>query len=89
MIEGDFNSTNDAFILTIVLAIVFTALQLGEYFTSPFNITDGIYGTAFYSLTGLHGLHVIIGTIFISICYYRFTNLQFTTKHHIGFEIAS
>jgi heme/copper-type cytochrome/quinol oxidase subunit 3 len=68
---------------------LFTALQVGEYFNAPFNLSDGIYGTVFYSLTGLHGFHVIIGTIFISICFFRLLNSQFTISHHIGFELAS
>jgi len=62
---------------------------LGEYFNAPFNLSDGIYGTIFFSLTGLHGFHVIVGTIFISVCFYRFLSFHFTTSHHVGFEIAS
>jgi len=77
------------FCITLILAILFTLFQLGEYFSAPFNISDSIYGTTFYSLTGLHGLHVIIGTIFISVCFIRFFLVHFTSKHHIGFEFAS
>jgi len=78
-----------AFCITIFLAIVFTGLQVGEYFMAPFNISDSVYGSAFYSLTGLHGLHVIIGTIFISVSFARFLLGHFTSSHHIGFELAS
>jgi cytochrome c oxidase subunit 3 len=38
--------------------------------------------------TGFHGFHVIIGSIFILICFIRFTLAQFSKKHHIGFETA-
>jgi len=76
-------------LVTLFLAILFTLLQLGEYMTSPFNISDSVYGSAFFSLTGLHGLHVIIGSIFIAVCYFRFLDNQFTVKHHLGFEFAS
>ena len=89
IIYGDADSANNGFIVTILLALAFTALQIGEYLTAPFNISDSVFGSAFYSLTGLHGAHVIIGTIFISVCYYRFLNAHFTTKHHLGFEFAS
>jgi heme/copper-type cytochrome/quinol oxidase subunit 3 len=71
------------------LAVLFTLLQIGEYLTAPFNISDSVYGSVFYSLTGLHGLHVIIGSIFIGVCFVRFMNDEFTTKHHLGFEFAS
>jgi len=78
-----------AFCVTIFLAIVFTTLQFSEYLIAPFNISDSVYGSAFYSLTGLHGLHVIIGTIFISVSFARFLLGHFTSSHHIGFELAS
>lgn len=78
-----------AFCITLFLAVVFTSLQFSEYLIAPFNISDSVYGSAFYSLTGLHGLHVIIGTIFISVSFARFLLGHFTASHHIGFELAS
>jgi cytochrome c oxidase subunit 3 len=78
-----------AFIVTLVLAITFTGLQINEYFNAPFNISDSVFGSTFFALTGLHGLHVIIGTIFISVCFGRFLLAHFTRKHHLGFEFAS
>jgi cytochrome c oxidase subunit 3 len=48
-----------ALILTLVLAILFTCLQGLEYFSSPFNISDGVYGSVFYMSTGFHGFHVV------------------------------
>jgi len=89
MISGYYNLALYGFIITLALAITFTLLQIGEYFDSPFNISDSIFGTVFFSLTGLHGLHVIIGSIFIFVCFIRFLNVHFTTSHHLGFEFAS
>jgi len=54
-------------IATIILAIVFTAFQAIEYSVSSFTISDGAFGTCFFFGTGFHGLHVIIGTIFLSV----------------------
>jgi heme/copper-type cytochrome/quinol oxidase subunit 3 len=71
------------------LAIIFTLLQIGEYLNAPFNVSDSVYGTIFFSLTGLHGFHVIIGTVFISVSFFRLLQLHFTISHHIGFEIAA
>jgi cytochrome c oxidase subunit 3 len=49
-------------------------------------MADGVYGSAFYASTGLHGFHVIIGTIFIGVALMRIINYQLTTQHHNGFE---
>jgi cytochrome c oxidase subunit 3 len=51
-------------IITILLGIFFVILQFTEYKYSPFTIADSAFGTCFFMLTGLHGLHVIAGVIF-------------------------
>ena len=54
IIAGNYNNAVNGFIVTLVLAIAFTGLQIGEYFEAPFNFTDSVYGSAFFALTGLH-----------------------------------
>lgn len=76
-------------IVTIILATLFTLFQAYEYVNAPFNFSDGIYGTTFYSLTGLHGLHVIIGTLFLGVALYRMAHHHFTRTSHVGFECAA
>lgn len=75
--------------ITIFFAILFTYFQFNEYVAAPFDISDGIYASVFYLATGFHGLHVIIGTLFLSVAAYRSWNAHFTTRHHLGFEAAA
>ena len=75
--------------VTVLLAIIFTASQCYEYLEAPFTISDGIYGSTFYLSTGFHGFHVIVGTIFLIVCLLRVLNFHFTKQHHFGFEAAA
>jgi heme/copper-type cytochrome/quinol oxidase subunit 3 len=75
--------------LTVLLALVFTALQAFEYIEADFSISDGIYGSTFFMATGFHGFHVIVGTLFIGVCLIRLIKNHFTKRHHFGFEAAA
>lgn len=77
------------FRLTLFLAFLFTAVQLYEYRSSFFSISDSVYGSTFFMATGFHGLHVIVGSIFILVCFFRFLAGHFSNWHHIGFECAA
>ena len=74
---------------TIYLGIVFTLFQIFEYFESPFSIADSVYGSCFFILTGFHGFHVFVGTVFLTVCFFRHYFFHFTKTHHVGFEAAS
>lgn len=75
-------------ILTIVLASVFTVCQGIEYMNAPFTISDGVYGSTFYMSTGLHGFHVIVGTLMLAVSLGRLIQYHFTNTHHLGYESA-
>nr|YP_010988070.1 cytochrome c oxidase subunit III [Buniapone amblyops]WON66603.1 cytochrome c oxidase subunit III [Buniapone amblyops] len=89
MISKNLLESKKSLFITITLGIYFTILQSYEYYESPFSISDSIYGSTFFIATGFHGLHVIIGTIFLFICLIRMYNLQFSPSHHFGFEAAA
>lgn len=72
----------------ILLGVLFTFLQLFEYRTATFCINDSIYGSIFYMVTGFHGLHVIIGTVFLFVCLLRHLKYHFLVEHHFGLEAA-
>jgi cytochrome c oxidase subunit 3 len=89
LIEGNRTFAIQALSMTVGLGIYFTFLQVGEYIRAPFSIADRIYGTTFFVSTGFHGAHVLIGTIFLSVCLIRTILSHFSTGHHFGFEAAA
>jgi cytochrome c oxidase subunit 3 len=49
------------------LGIAFLAGQMFEYFHLPFGLTENLFASTFYALTGFHGLHVTLGVICILV----------------------
>jgi cytochrome c oxidase subunit 3 len=78
---------------TIVLGILFLRNQALEYhhaYTAlHVTLATGVYGATFFVLTGLHGVHVAIGTAFLIVMLERIIRGDFTAKHHLGFLAAT
>nr|QCQ20711.1 cytochrome c oxidase subunit III [Leptobrachium boringii] len=89
IMEGNHKEALQSLTLTVVLGLYFTVLQAMEYYEAPFTIADGVYGSTFFVATGFHGLHVIIGSLFLLVCLFRLALHHFTTTHHFGFEAAA
>ena len=75
--------------VTIVLGIAFTACQAWEYIHAGFHFAGHIYGSTFFMATGFHGFHVIIGTLFLIVCWLRAMKGHFSPQQHFGFEAAA
>ncbi len=76
--------------LTVLLGLSFTTFQALEYSDAPFKFYGGgIYPAVFFLATGFHGFHVIIGTLFLLVCWFRARGDQFTPQRHFGFEAAA
>ena len=87
--EGNRRSMVWGLALTIVLGLLFTALQAYEYQHADFQFAGHIYGSTFFMATGFHGFHVIVGTVFLIVVLFRVLAGHFTEKHHFGFEAAA
>ena len=78
-----------SFACTVLLGLVFTRLQVIEYTYSRFTMADSIYGRTFYLATGFHGVHVLVGTLFIVTIWGRHLLRHFSRTHHFGFEASA
>lgn len=79
--------------LTILLGVIFECMQAHEYIEAytelHLTLASGIYGSTFFSLTGLHAMHVTIGIIMLSIILIRVFKGHFLPEHHFAFEAVS
>lgn len=72
--------------ITLLLGFLFTSIQIIEYFESPVTIIDSRFGSIFFTRTGFHGLHVIIGTGFLSFTLIRIKKGLLRSEEHSGFN---
>jgi cytochrome c oxidase subunit 3 len=89
LIHGDRRNLINGLWLTIGLGILFTSIQAYEYIHAPFGFKDNIYSSTFFMATGFHGFHVIVGTIFLTVCLIRAYKGHFRPEQHFGFEAAA
>jgi cytochrome c oxidase subunit 3 len=89
LLHGDRKSLKLGLILTIALGVSFTCIQAFEYSHAEFHYAGNIYGATFFMATGFHGFHVIIGSIFLTVCLIRAYAGQFSPTQHLGFEFAA
>lgn len=89
LLEGDRKGMLLGLGITILLGMTFTGVQAIEYSHAAFALKDGIYPSTFFLATGFHGIHVIIGTIFLIVCWFRGYRGSFSPKAHVGFEAAA
>jgi cytochrome c oxidase subunit 3 len=90
LLEGNRRTMIVALGLSVLLGLSFTGLQAMEYSEAPFHFSGGgIYPSVFFLATGFHGFHVIVGTTFLLVCWFRARGGGFTVQRHFGFEAAA
>jgi len=97
LIHNDRKGAKWGLFLTVALGILFTFFQAVEYL-ELFHareagheawINADVYGSAFFMATGFHGFHVLIGTIFLAVCWLRMLKGGLKSEKHFGLEAAA
>jgi len=88
LFKNNKNESVIGLVLTIILGLIFTKIQYIEFCLSKFSIADSVYGSVFYMLTGLHGFHVLIGTVFLTVALGRMILNLFNKNRFCGFDLA-
>jgi cytochrome c oxidase subunit III len=88
--RNDRGSVEGWLIITLLLGLGFLGVQAYEYasfiLVDGFTISSGIYGTIFFSLTGLHGFHVIVGVVLLTGVMIRTFLGHFTSRNCFGID---
>ena len=92
--SGKRNRLKGMLLVTVVLRLTFLWLQGYEYLHAyrdlGLRFDSGIYGNTFFILTGFHGLHVMLGTLFLTIIWLRIMlRDHFTPQRHFAFQAAA
>lgn len=88
ILKNNIKNSEYSLYITIMLRIYFTTLQGWEYWDASYAFRDSIFGSRFFIATGFHGLHVIVGTLFLLVALMRFKINIFSKTHHKGLEFA-
>nr|AZL93417.1 cytochrome c oxidase subunit 3 [Scelio sp. ZJUH_2016028] len=89
LIMKNMYATNFLIIITLILGMIFTWIQMTEYFNSTYSIFNSNFGATFFMMTGFHGIHVIIGTMFILIMFIMMNKNYLSNYHHLSFELSA
>jgi cytochrome c oxidase subunit 3 len=79
-------------LMTIFLGALFLCGQAYEYGVlngEAFTLKSGVFGTTFFMLTGFHGLHVLVGIIFLNVVYGAAVRGRITHEQNFPFQAAS
>lgn len=76
----------EGLLLSIILGGFFLYIQFNEYLITTFFVNRSVYGSIFFFATGFHGLHVILGVIFLVVIFIRIKLFHFRNLDHVGFE---
>jgi cytochrome c oxidase subunit 3 len=74
-------------VATLLLGVTFLFIQINEYWHIGFSPQDHAQGTIFYGLTGLHGAHVCIGLMLLTMVNIRTFRGHYSAAEHRGMEV--
>ncbi|MFL5798259.1 MAG: heme-copper oxidase subunit III [Actinomycetota bacterium] len=75
--------------LSFGMGAVFLGGQTHEWLTLPFKVHTDAYGSAFYTMTGFHGLHVFAGLVLMLVIQGRAGQGAYSGEEHAGVEVAT
>jgi cytochrome c oxidase subunit 3 len=77
-------------LVTIVMGALFLVGVVGvEWPTAPFSVGENAMSSIFFTMTGMHALHVLSGVIFLIIVYRNGKKGLYSEQRHFPVEAAA
>lgn len=77
------------FLIGIVLGVIFLVVQLFEWKAKPFGLSTGSYGSLFFTITGFHMVHVIVGLCLLAAVLAWSLMGYFSPRHHARVTVVA
>ncbi|HEY4378436.1 MAG TPA: cytochrome c oxidase subunit 3 [Acidimicrobiales bacterium] len=87
--RGDLGRLRIALAVSFVLGLAFLANQVKDYQDLTFGARDNAYASLFYLITGLHGLHVLVGLCMNGVVQAKAWTRRVSAEHHIVVTVFS
>ena len=75
--------------LSLILGIVFVIVQLREWQGKPFSVRSGTYGSSYFTVTGFHLAHVIVGLLILFALFIWALRGYFDPQRHAPLTIGA
>lgn len=75
-------------ILALLLGLVFLLLQGIEWNGEPFTLSTHVYGSLYFTITGFHMLHVIVGLLILAVLLIWTARGDFDANRHSAASIG-
>jgi heme/copper-type cytochrome/quinol oxidase subunit 3 len=75
--------------IAITLGVVFVAVQMFEWHTQPFSLTSSAYGSFYFTITGFHMAHVVVGVVILAVIFAWSAAGDYTRRRHEPVVIGS
>mgnify|MGYP002402357995 FL=1 len=89
LIAGSSSDVHFGFAILFSYSIFFMLSQWHEYAVAFHQVNDAVFGSTLYILTMFHGGHVLIGTLFLLVCWIRFLLGHFTPTSYLALTLAA
>ena len=90
--EGDQEGMQVGLFLTVLLGSLFLFIQAHEYHElmhiKHLTPSSSIFGSCFFTMTGFHGMHVLVGVLCMLFVFIKSLRGKYTPQDYKGIEIV-